>query len=346
MKLFKIRRTVPLEKTAHVTKFSLPDTYVGIEIEVENVNSTFTQHILDHCSMWESHRDGSLRGGMEFVFNRPLAGVDVERAVREFCNVSNEAPSVLGITPNSSCRTGIHIHVNMQENEDTHVTLQNYIKLFWMFEHAFFGWAGEWRKLIGYCRPISEGSEESVEPFLHLTTLKDEKELLYQLKHPKLSRYHSMNVASLVKYGTVEFRLFPTVFDAELILTWVLSLLLLKKAARWFEKLGLPPEHWAKGFSFSDLVERIFPDDKVRNAISRYINEPELLDATERLKYLASGVHFGNISDAPILDGQSLLSSETVLSPKTIKKVEDSITTRAIDKFQRKFKPTIGKGNQ
>ncbi len=83
----------------------LPGHCVGVEFEVEN-----TRRFAFRSALYDVKEDGSLRGGMEYVFARPLAGSSLTAAINEFYSAVNSTPEAS--RPVTSYRTGLHVHLN------------------------------------------------------------------------------------------------------------------------------------------------------------------------------------------------------------------------------------------
>lgn len=199
---------------------AIADAKVGIEIEFQNWNG------INGTSYWNNHPDGSLRNnGQEFVTRGGLIGEEIEAALEEFANVAEEHSWEEG-TPYA----GIHIHVDCTDFDLEQGHLATFTSLYMLVEHALFAFAGEWRRSCGFC----EAFEDSDADFHHLSRALFDKEgsaLRAVLQGDRLQKYSALNLLSLNKYGTVEFRALPTTFDIERIKDWINFILQLKKAA-------------------------------------------------------------------------------------------------------------------
>lgn len=192
---------------------------VGVEVEIEGENLPRAP------KQWVSTHDGSLRGeGREYVLRVPLSKEDAFKALDslERAYERNETISY------QSIRESVHIHINVQDMEILH--LFNFITLYLTLEEI----------LVSYCGPSREGN-------LFCLRASDAKYLPRALKGLILSknfrgfaddnfRYASMNISSIPKFGSLEFRAMRGTTDFSEIKTWIELLLLVKNKS--FEYLN------------------------------------------------------------------------------------------------------------
>lgn len=191
--------------------------YVGIEIEAENIKNL--DKISNSINFWENVRDGSLRGNSnEFIFAQPLRGKDIitalvelETAIDKFC------PAI-----DMSDRTSLHVHIDVR-NYNTKKLL-DYILLFMIFERVLFSYVGESRAYSNFCTPLCD-CKETIHMLGHLSSNNDNK------LHRCLSsqgKYASMNISSVSRHGSVEFRMHRGTYKADEIIKWINILMCLK----------------------------------------------------------------------------------------------------------------------
>jgi len=218
----------------------LPETYLGLEFEVENC--AFSENTIlprPLSAYWTIKKDGSLRnGGMEFVFTEPLFGQDVVQAVNAFIDYREKSQ----IT--TSIRTGMHVHLDMRE-----VSLENLISftaLYTLLEPMIFKWVGNNREESIYCVPFYY-SDEAIKQATSILTALIHDDILYQaapesnrFTSKKVSdnfeRYAGLNMQALGRFGSVEFRHMPMTFSKQLIMGWINIILAIKK-----ESLAISP---------------------------------------------------------------------------------------------------------
>lgn len=137
-----------------------------------------------------------------------------------FTNIILSTQSKLGLT--SSKAAGIHTHIDFPKARAQEVAL-----LYWVFSRI----ETQMKKKLGvkpntprqhYIRPLPLAEKVISDEILSLS-FSDFMAKMEQIAFSNLNgifnqaKYHSLNILSLTKYGTVEFRLFPSVFDGSAI---------------------------------------------------------------------------------------------------------------------------------
>lgn len=195
---------------------------VGIEIELEGIPKSVYEHTF---SYWRIDNDGSLRdGGAEFVFRQPLAGIDVENALTEF----SKYLSSLRVKPVTSDRTSVHVHLDIRDL--TINQLFNLIVIYAFIEKPLMKMCGSSRMDNNYCVPLYKINSDN---FLYrIGRLNDERQFtdgVYSFGESE--RYSACNLASIAKYGSIEFRGLHGTYDTTEILDWINIILMIKQAA-------------------------------------------------------------------------------------------------------------------
>ncbi len=190
---------------------------IGVEIEIEGKN------LGEAGPEWKRTKDGSLLPSpeaIEYVFRQPLSHPKSLAAIDHLYDVLESNRGVI----NDSVRAGIHVHVNVQNL--TVVELYNFITLYLILEEL----------LVKYCGPTREGN-------LFCLRASDANYLITRLcraiKMKKLRevfndedlRYSSINVMSVCKYGSLEFRSMRTTKDRAIVKIWVSLLYHLRECA-------------------------------------------------------------------------------------------------------------------
>lgn len=204
-----------------------PAGEVGLEIEVEGrglIQGAVPPY-------WFHHRDDSLRGeeNAEYVLSQPIPRQDVESALNVLFKALDKNGSRLR---NDSPNTSVHVHLNV--NDWTIKKVYNLIVLWYIFEQSLMDWCGDERVGNHFCLRGCDAEAQlqrlaSAIRYNELSRLNDLEGL----------RYTAMNFTALAKFGSLEFRGFPGVYETESIHTWVRMLLSLKDYA---EKFDSPPE--------------------------------------------------------------------------------------------------------
>lgn len=198
-----------MTKLYEVLRLELPKGDVGIEIECEGegikeVNRGF----------WKTERDGSLRGNYpdqccEFVLAAPIPFKDVEKAIDALIKEQAEAKFEF------SYRTSVHVHINCLNMTSKQVSAFAYTYL--LFEKVLMRYCGEHRNNNRFCLRVRD-AEDQLRAVMNVVT--QGFNALYDL-HGDYYRYASLNMASLAKYGSLEFRGMRGTLDKEVLTTWV-----------------------------------------------------------------------------------------------------------------------------
>lgn len=213
-------------------KLSDPNTYVGIEVEVEGVltNSrvgairTPDKNIVAY--LWANVEDGSLRNnGREFV-SVPVKGQEIEYAL-----TSLEA----FLTKNKDCvghefsdRTSVHVHINARDL--TMEQLASWILLYTAVEPVLYNFCGGNRHKNIFCVPLNQAHslEGTVNYFVEHCKV-ESKHVLDVLGAWK--KYCGFNLKPISKYGTLEFRHMVGTMDVPRLMAWIDILLMLRTYA-------------------------------------------------------------------------------------------------------------------
>ena len=171
----------------------------GIEIEVENKDFTLFENLEGRqFKHWNLVSDGSLRNGMEFVGKNIIQN-------RDHLLVALKEIDDLKLSIVSNPRAGVHIHSNC-----TNMTLRqwiNYIILYLALDPVIVLYGGKDRVGNHFClRPTD------AEYFILTLRSAIQKRNWGSLRTDNI-RYCSINLLSMFKFGTVEFRSLQTPKD-------------------------------------------------------------------------------------------------------------------------------------
>lgn len=236
------------------------DTFVGVEIELENLGhfgSTWSQEMCSN-GLWNVTKDGSLRNhGLEFIMSagdgQPLKGGDITRAMFRFKKVFLLYEEAGNEPPICSPRTSVHIHIDVRDLEVQQ--LKKLFLLYAVFEETFFKWSDLSRYESNYCRSL-EYNQDITERLSAILSMPDDS--ADHLTHYLVggNKYDAMNYLSIKQRGSVEFRLMHGTTDIRLILRWINLLLCLKLAAK-----------------DDSIVIHSFPDDMSQRGLSTLIDQ-------------------------------------------------------------------------
>ena len=200
------------------------DCLLGLEIEIEGVN--LRRSVLDagKGKWWRSTNDGSLReGGREFIFNEPYDVKTTQLALQTLYEHIIRPPATV------SMRTGIHVHLDIRD-----LSLEEFRRLcilYALLEEPIFAWMGDKREDNSFCMPWykADGDMSAIRKVLS----SNKNEFIKLAKH--INRYAALNLNSVAKYGSLEFRHLQTTFDLDRVFTWINIILYMRQWAQKFE---------------------------------------------------------------------------------------------------------------
>ncbi len=182
----------------------------GVEIEVEGSNlvSGYDPNMFEY---WSIHNEGSLRNGMEYVNNGPAPLEVRPKMWDEYRKFTSKA-----IFAKDSIRTSVHVHINVATLTVRQVF--NVIVAYYLLENI----------LVHVNGPSRIGN-------LHCLRLVDAEGIIQQLIEEVKSgsplghwsednRYAALNLSSLRKFGSLEFRFIKGETDPRLIDMWIETL--------------------------------------------------------------------------------------------------------------------------
>ncbi len=186
--------------------------FVGLELEVEG--KKLPRNILG----WDTHEDGSLRGGREYVSSAPAGSLET-KAMLETVQKAFEAE---GTELDYSFRTSTHCHVNMSNLslDQTKAT----VVLYYLFEDLFAKFCAPHRRNNRFALTLKDA--ESIVDTLRQFVQRNE------LPNPDSGKYSALNICPLQSQGTIEFRMLEGTNNWEKIHLWVRVLLRLRKAGK------------------------------------------------------------------------------------------------------------------
>jgi hypothetical protein len=171
------------------------DALTGVEIELENAGDFISSRY------WKITNDGSLRGGgRELVSSFGMRVYQLPDALRSLSECGDLSKTKV------SHRTSVHVHHNVFYSCKSDVVAT--IGLYLLFEPTLYSIAGYHRVNSPFCRPLT---------WTNFPTLSDGNTFV-----PPVSRYGGLNVLSIDKYCTLEFRQLEGTIDIHRIFHWVM----------------------------------------------------------------------------------------------------------------------------
>lgn len=169
----------------------LPAGIIGIELELEG------REDYPLVNGWERKPDGSLRNGMEYVFDGPQGGATALESIMNMGATLQQFP----VEPTFRCSTHIHLDCRDLPLE----VLERLILAYTITESIMFDHCDEYRRYSNFCVPYYRNTA-MVTNLAHMFKqgqVNDEHRLMALGNWPK---YSGLNLATLTRFGTVEFR--------------------------------------------------------------------------------------------------------------------------------------------
>lgn len=193
------------------------DGHVGIEIEVEGCS------LPEGNDLWSCVADGSLRGESgEYVLKQPCKDTDIDKVLNNLkVHFAKNHSEVY-----DTYRAGVHVHLNVQDL--TVNQLFNLVTLYYIFEECLVDFCAKSRRGNHFCLRAKDA-----EYIIRAMVAACEVGNLKALRTDDL-RYSSLNITSLFKYGSVEFRSLETPKNFDRVGEWAKILNQLRLAAiKW-----------------------------------------------------------------------------------------------------------------
>ncbi len=197
-----------------------PDGY-SLEIEAE-----FTHDVIPIQNGWTVKRDGSLRGfGYEYISNKPLQGEKLYTSVRKLLAHDDFVKYY-----DPSHRTSTHVHCNVQSwSQDK---LYKVLLTYYLCEPLLTRWGGNQREGNLFCLRLCDAER-------NLDAVKMVIDENWHKLHRTfdLYKYAALNIASIARLGTIEFRQMRGTNDPELIIKWIQKIDGVIKFAEGFDNI-------------------------------------------------------------------------------------------------------------
>jgi len=241
---------------------------IGVEIEME-AHKLPTPDLVQ--TYWRVEQDPSLRGeSCEFVLRKPLDKDDLSKALLELDGALKTSKTEV----KNTYRAGIHIHINVQDL--TPRQLITFISLYFMLEEVFLSFCDKSRAGNHFCLRLSDASY-TLDAITQAVLDGNFKSL-----NTEDLRYASLNVTSLFKYGSIEFRALESMTDFEKIKIWALSLLRLKDFVKTVNK---PTDilNQASERGFTNFSKDVFGE--FYKHFAQFITEDQIRKGVRNIQY-------------------------------------------------------------
>lgn len=204
---------------------------IGIEIEMEGY---CLPHFEGGDHNWRAVADGSLRGeSMEYVMKKPVSMKHVHthliQLYEEFKNRDSE------LHPSDRC--GVHVHINVQTY--TQAQVLNIVTLYYILEEVLMTLLPAHRQGNMFCLRGMDAVEQ-----MYILRKAVSRGSWLHIAEDQV-RYAAINLGSLGKYGSLEFRAYPTTDDWRPINDWVKYLYAIVQKAIQYDE----PRHIVENMS-------------------------------------------------------------------------------------------------
>jgi len=192
----------------------------GIEIEAESLKKQpfkmgHGDVDKDSFTFWDVKKDDSLRNyGNEFVLKAPVPYETIPEVLEEFAEKTKKISFI-----QDSISTSVHVHINMLP--ETWTTMGNLLTIYMFVENLLIEYSGEYRRNNLFCLPIR--SVPHIQKVCN-TIFQFVNEKNYNFRRAldvEQIKYAALNLSTLYRFGSVEFRSFRGVTDIDVIKTWV-----------------------------------------------------------------------------------------------------------------------------
>jgi hypothetical protein len=215
----------PVRKFGSVRRsaWPLPDQMIGLELEAEGKDGAYLP-AKETLSYWDTKKDGSLLHGVVYILIRPLRGDELAGALDEiFQKPAKFKRFMTGST---------HIHLDMTEKDTSAEVVKSIVFMMYCLESVIFQITDPAREYCGYTNKLISAPETLIGAILSAAE-EDGFAYLKQLCNDNynIGRYYGLNVMALSRFGSLEFRYFPTATTQDELESWIRLVMQVKIAA-------------------------------------------------------------------------------------------------------------------
>ena len=206
------------------TPIPMPNsTMVGFELELEG-------GIFADVDGWRRVADGSLRDGIEYIFNGPAGGKTAHDRITRMGKYLSEHPC----RPTFRCST----HIHMDVRDFTQAELAKLIAAYCVFEDVMFDHVALERRYSNFCTPLfmNDGLMKTLADSFWLDKYTDVAKVS---NLGRWSKYSALNLQPITNFGSVEFRGSHALTTKDDMLNLMLRMLHLKQAVYVSEDMPL-----------------------------------------------------------------------------------------------------------
>lgn len=245
----------------------------GIEIEIEGVH---LERLYEICgTKWRLENDGSLRNGVEMVLKKPIKFDKMDSLLLKLERDMGEK----GIRIAESDRTGIHLHLNV--GDLTPLELVKFLCCYYIIEEAIIQTCGDNRIGNHFCLRAIDAD------YVISTVAESIRSGAMRNLRDEVIRYSALNLCSLFKFGSLEFRAIQTTPDFR---NQIMSIANILYSLKETSKLYKVPEDILMEYSgngVKNLVSRLITHEPSKQLLLKI---PNLEEMTRRGMYLTQDI--------------------------------------------------------
>lgn len=268
-----------LDPRTNLPSNELIDTTVliGVEVELEGIKIPSSFKLYKN-PFWDIYHDDSLRGdSVELRFNFPLKGRDLIQALHSM----NDSILTLKNLPITSDRTSAHIHIDARYLNTTQ--LYNWIIFYIIFERLLYNYVGKKRSRSIFCVPFYMGNSNLTSINNLVETIDDE--VIFNRFRESFNedfRYSGLNLHSLLKFGSLEFRMLDGEWRKDKLILWLNILLSIRKRAVELHT------------SIQEYIEKLIYEDTLKEVQLIFGDLYEIVEYPEIKQHVIMGCRLAN----------------------------------------------------
>lgn len=274
---YTAKKTVALSKE---------DSVVGIEFENEIKLSKLDNAFLDeglpaYLASWKFHAENSLRHyGFEWV-SAPIPLHQYKGAVLDLFLHQKEVFKMPKLQFTNSIRTSVHVHFDVGRLNTLEIT--SFACLYWLLEPVLQHFCGAHRQGNLFCMRLRDSGYTKINL---AQCLKGTRCIIEAASAQENFRYASVNLNSIIKFGTLEFRLMRGVSAPEDAFTWIDTLEAIRKYSLKFKHPKELRKWFLNDIAAADLLEEVIGKDLAEVYLS-YMPEGLTKEGLVREGYLS-----------------------------------------------------------
>lgn len=208
---------------------------VGLEVEVEyKPNKTL---IMSPGGSWKAVEDHSIGYGLEYITRAPLkVGSTLYPKVKHLTDLFSPEMVI-----EDSTKAGVHVHVNVQEF--TALQVWNAALIYWLIENVMVLFCGKHRMNNHFCLRMCKADGILATCYFDLNQNTSNP---FAYFNQETVKYSSLNLATIQKLGTMEFRAMRATLNPSLICAWAETLHYMVNKAKDFKDPEAVMDHFMK----------------------------------------------------------------------------------------------------